>query len=262
MQAKPVILIIEKEEAEINKLKTVLGGLYKLEIIETTVEAVTKINDNKQKYSIIIVGLDMPILNGYLFCQTLKKDIDVRDIPIIITGLEIDFDKVAQIDGLRMGEFDRLMKPFENKMILSLVEINIEKKKMFQRMQTADYFDVNTNLCKPEFFREILNLEILKASKLKIGLNCLAMRVDTSEARENLLALIKSTCRHYDIASEIGDKIFFVFPRTDTKAGEIIFNRFNSLIYGLNIQSYYYEPGKTDPKEFAADVLDDNLVNL
>jgi CheY-like chemotaxis protein len=255
MNSKPNILIVDKEETEINKFKTVLGGLYNLDVVETTTEAVNLVNSNKQKYSVIIVALDMPVLNGYLFCLSIKKDVAVRDIPIIITGNIIDFNRTEPVEGLRIGEYDRLITPCENKTILDVVEINIEKHKMLISLSDEDYIDESAGLYSFNYFLKALDIEIMKANKLKVSFNCLEIKAIEPEVKENLLSLIKNTYRYYDVASYHNDRILLLLPRTTAREGDLVVNRFNSVIYGLNTRSFYYEPGLTDVREFKSDLF-------
>jgi CheY-like chemotaxis protein len=255
MDSRPNILIVEKEEVEVNRLKTILGGLYNIDIIKTTTEAITKVSENKDKYSIIIVSLNMPVLNGYLFCYSLKKDINVRSIPVIITGTIVDFNKTEPVEGLRIGEYDRLINPFDNKIVIDLLEINIEKKKMLERLNSRDIIEKTTGLFNFEYFKEALNIEIMKANKLNTSLNCLNIVVWEPEVKENLLAVIKNTHRYYDVIAFHQNRILLLLPRTTQREGELIANRFNSVIYGLNTRIFFYEPNKTDVMEFKSDVL-------
>ncbi|MEW5821471.1 MAG: hypothetical protein AB1782_14865, partial [Cyanobacteriota bacterium] len=191
MKSKPHILIVEREESEINKLKTVLGGIYNVLVVGTTPEAITEISNDKEKYSLIIVALNMPVLNGYLFCLSLKKDIKVKDIPILITGTLVDFTKTEVPDGLRIGDYDRLISPFENKLVVDLVEISLEKKGMLKRLIKMNMIDEENPMHSKEYFEELLNLELLKAFKLDNTLNCLSIETSNDEIRENLISLIK-----------------------------------------------------------------------
>lgn len=262
MESKENILIIDYEEAEIIKLKTILGGVYNLDVVKTSTEAVNLVNSSKDKYSVIVVALNMPVLNGYLFCLSLKKDINIRNIPVIITGTHFDFKKEEPVEGLRIGEYDRLIKPFENKMVMDLIEINIEKKKMYERLESLEVIDSDTNLYTLAYFKEALDLEILKASKMETTFNCLTIKITEPEVRENLMSLIKTTCRYYDVISSHNDKILLLLPRTNEREAALIVNRFNTVIYGLSMDLHYYDPRVTDVFEFKNDILVQSFQKL
>lgn len=262
MESKPNILLIEKEEDEINKLKTILGGISNLDIIGTTTEAVTILNENKEKYSLIIVALNMPVLNGYLFCLTLKKDIKIRDVPIIITGTLVEFTKTEITDGLRIGDYDKIIRPYENKLVVDLVDISLEKKKMLERLNELGRLDENDTLHSVEYFKEMLDLELLKASKLETTLNCLSIKTSNDDVRENLLSLIKNACRHSDLACEFNDRILLLLPRTADQEGLMICNRFNSVIYGLHIDRLFYDPTRMDTNYFKSELWGSSLYSL
>ena len=135
MNGKSNILLVERQEADIHKIRSILGGLYNLYVVESTTEAITRIKNDKDKFSVILSALDMPVLNGYMFAYTLKKDLNVCDIPIIISATIIDFAKTNVVEGLRIGDYDKITKPYENKLVIDLIEINIAKKSMLEHLK-------------------------------------------------------------------------------------------------------------------------------
>lgn len=256
------ILIINNNENEINQLNTILGGIYNLEIIGTTTEAISLINADPNIYSIIIVALNMPVLNGYLFCLTIKKDMNVRDIPIIITGSLVEFNSQDPVSGLRIGEYDTINTPFRNKTVLDLVELNVEKKKMFERLKAKGITAEETTLHTPIYFREVLDLEILRAARLNTTLSCLSIKPNQPEVRENLLSLIKNTCRYYDVGCSYDDRVLLLLPCTTFREGEMIVSRFNTIIYGLSIELFFFDPTKMDALEFKREIFRENIQRL
>src|SRR3989339_577460 len=169
MDSKPNILIVEKDEAEINKFRTILAGISNLQVIETTTEAISHISDNRNKYHLIITSLNMPVLNGYLFCYTVINDL-------------------------------KITRPYDGKLVTDIVEINIEKKKMIERLKAQGKFDEDTTLHSEEYFEELLMLELLRAYKLETTLNCMIVESINEEIEANLISVIKSTCRNSDLA--------------------------------------------------------------
>lgn len=265
MDSKPNILIVEKDETEINKFKTILGGISNLQIIETTTEAISHISDNRNKYHLIVTGLDMPVLNGYLFCYTIINDLKIYDIPLVITGNLIDFRKTEVTEGLRIGDYDKITRPYDGKLVTDIIEINIEKKKMIERLKAQGKFDEDTNLHSPEYFEELLMLELLRASKLETTLNCMKVESINEEIEANLISVIKSTCRNSDLAcickGKFKNKLIILLPRTADNEGRMIAGRINSVIYGLHITRMFFNPTTMSVEEFKAELFEGTMQN-
>lgn len=82
---------------------------------------------------LILMDVSMPEINGYEYCQALKKDIKTRDIPIIfISALTSVTDRVR---GFECGAEDFIMKPFEKQELLSRVRIHLKSYHVLQDLK-------------------------------------------------------------------------------------------------------------------------------
>jgi len=122
MGSKPHILVVDDEMGPRESLKMILNPYYTIHIAERGTQ-VTEILD---KFPIDLVTLDlkMPGLNGINVLELVKqKDPDIE--AIIITGYgSLD----TAIEGLRLGAFDYISKPFDVNHILSLVKRGLERR--------------------------------------------------------------------------------------------------------------------------------------
>jgi adenylate cyclase len=64
----------------------------------------------KQKFSLVLLDLMMPDLNGDEVLKLIKSDPDKRDIPVIMISADTDAEKVSQC--IEFGADDYLSKPF------------------------------------------------------------------------------------------------------------------------------------------------------
>ncbi len=78
---------------------------------------------------LILLDITMPDMDGYEFCELLKKDVKTREIPIIfISAMD---DKEDKIKGFKLGAVDFIAKPFE----LEEVTLRINNHLRIYRMQ-------------------------------------------------------------------------------------------------------------------------------
>jgi diguanylate cyclase (GGDEF)-like protein len=74
---------------------------------------------------LVLVDYQMPIMNGLEVCHTVKKDILLRHLPVImVTGKGEVNDKV---DGLDAGADDYVVKPFEPKELLARIRMVLRR---------------------------------------------------------------------------------------------------------------------------------------
>jgi putative two-component system response regulator len=82
---------------------------------------------------LILLDINMPELNGYEVAETIKSDMQLKDIPIIlITALSSIEDKLK---GFEKGAVDYITKPFMLEEVLVRVETHLKLKEARQLLQ-------------------------------------------------------------------------------------------------------------------------------
>ncbi len=83
---------------------------------------------------LILLDISMPDMDGYEFCELLKKDIKTRNIPIIfISAMNSPEDKVK---GFKVGAVDFISKPFELEEVTMRVNNHLKIYKMQQELES------------------------------------------------------------------------------------------------------------------------------
>jgi diguanylate cyclase (GGDEF)-like protein len=99
---------------------------------------------------LILLDVNMPEMNGYEVCQTLKAQEKFQAIPIIfISAADQLFNKVQ---AFRVGAVDYITKPFHLEEVLIRVENQLNQKRLYRQLQKQN------NLLKNEI-SERLNVE-------------------------------------------------------------------------------------------------------
>ena len=117
------ILAIDDDQAILNYLKIFLLQTGKFEVCtmhdSTKVFGVLK-NGN---FDFLILDMDMPDVTGLDILEYIKKKhIDI--ITIVITGVE-DID--LAINAMKLGTYDYLLKPIDEKKLLDILEVSVDK---------------------------------------------------------------------------------------------------------------------------------------
>ncbi len=82
---------------------------------------------------LILLDISMPDMDGYEFCELLKKDVKTRNIPIIfISAMNATEDKIR---GFKVGAVDFISKPFEVEEVTMRVNNHLKIYKMQQELE-------------------------------------------------------------------------------------------------------------------------------
>lgn len=82
-------------------------------------DAIEKISNLSEDVDLVITDLNMPNLDGYGLIETLRKNDQHRDTPIIILSSEEGEDDRQR--GIQVGATSYLVKPFKSQLLLSEV---------------------------------------------------------------------------------------------------------------------------------------------
>ncbi len=74
----------------------------------------------KEKPGLIVLDITMPVMNGIEMLEKLKREPELKDIPVIMLTAESGKDNVMQI--VKMGVKDYMVKPFKGEDLIARVE--------------------------------------------------------------------------------------------------------------------------------------------
>ncbi len=131
------ILIVEDEQrlAEILKRHLEDSG-YKAEIASDGY--VGKHMVEKNRYNLIILDINLPLMNGYDLCKEIRKT--NHDVPIImLTALGTTDNKVTGFDS---GADDYILKPFDLRELLARVNVCLRRSVANTRTEKLSIADL------------------------------------------------------------------------------------------------------------------------
>lgn len=108
-----------------------------------------------QKPDLILLDIMMPGMDGYEVCKILTNDEETKDIPIILVTAKVDSNDVAE--GLKVGAFDYIKKPFDKIELIARINSALRyaemKKKTIQQEKyqifEATVFTANHEIKQP-----------------------------------------------------------------------------------------------------------------
>ncbi len=81
-----------------------------------------------QNFDIILLDIQMPEMDGYQALEQITSDINLRDIPVIMTTAMEDLDSVVKC--IELGAEDYLTKPVNPVLLRARVNASLEKKRL------------------------------------------------------------------------------------------------------------------------------------
>jgi len=122
MEERPNILVVDDEIGPRESLKVILKPYYNVIAVEKPTDAIQMLD--QVPVDLVTLDLKMPGLSGTKVLEKIKQhDPDIE--AIIITGYgSMD----TAVEGLRLGAFDYISKPFDVNHILALVRRALERR--------------------------------------------------------------------------------------------------------------------------------------
>ncbi len=149
------ILVIEDEPKIANSLRSgLIENDYVVDVAYAGDEGLKFFKENN--YSLIILDINLPVINGYELCRIFRTENSVVPIIILTSLVELD-DKIK---GYDMGADDFIVKPFEFKELL--LKIRVFLKRTHSGNQSS---------------------RILKAGDLEMKAGDLEMNLDSKEVK-------------------------------------------------------------------------------
>jgi len=109
-----LVLIVEDEAINREILSMILSSQYDVLCAENGREALEVIREKKDRLSMILLDINMPVMNGTELLKILSADEELRAIPVIV----LTSDKNAELESLELGALDFIMKPYDMPQII------------------------------------------------------------------------------------------------------------------------------------------------
>lgn len=155
---------------------------YKVETASDGLEALDQ--TRKLMPSLILLDVAMPGMDGFQVCQTLKRDENLKEIPIIF--LSAHSDQVDKLRGFQVGGVDYVTKPFHFHEVAARVAAHIElfrqkKENEELRLNEQTYFD-KVNQLKNELIHTMTHDLKNPLTSIKLSVSLLQRMLELDDA--------------------------------------------------------------------------------
>jgi len=132
-KVKSTLLVVDDVAENLDLLVYALGSAYTVRVATDGRSALRSAEDVAP--DLIVLDIMMPEMDGYEVCRLLKKNKNLREIPVIfVTGLHEATEKVK---GFSVGGVDYLAKPFDISEIRARVATHLKLSHQRRELQNA-----------------------------------------------------------------------------------------------------------------------------
>jgi signal transduction histidine kinase len=146
---QPLILLVD----DIVENLKVLGNIFKNEGFQIAIasngEAAISIARSKLP-DLILLDVQMPGMDGFEVCKTLKNEVQTKDIPILFLTAKTESEDI--IKGFELGAVDYITKPFNNNELLARVRTHTELQLTKRKLENSNKELKNLVATKDKFF--------------------------------------------------------------------------------------------------------------
>ncbi len=131
-QADVSILITDDDEVNRELLSHRLANFgYRIFTAKDGVEALAQMQ--QRQFSLVLLDIDMPKLDGFQVLRKMKADDALRDIPVVMVTAKDDLESTVKC--IELGADDHIPKPFDPVLLRARVSSCIEKKRFFDEKE-------------------------------------------------------------------------------------------------------------------------------
>ena len=159
------VLVVDDEEINRDILGNILGDQYEVDFAENGKKAHEMLHDRMTRYSLVLLDLLMPEMDGFELLGLIRTEEATANIPVIVMTSE----KPAEVRSIKQGADDFITKPYDMpEVILARCERIIQLYEDKSIIRSAEK-DELTDLYTKEFFHEYIR---------QIDRNCSDLNMD------------------------------------------------------------------------------------
>ena len=126
------ILVVDDEQETVELVRLILKAEgFRVYSTNNGKEAIRFLDKNPEKPNLVLLDIQIPKVNGLDVCRWIKSHPQLKSIPVFM--FTVLASKEDRISGEEAGADVYLTKPFSPDVLLSLIELYLDKSEMIQR---------------------------------------------------------------------------------------------------------------------------------
>ncbi|MDO9314094.1 MAG: diguanylate cyclase [Burkholderiaceae bacterium] len=173
-QPVPSLLLVDDDPATIQVLAHMLAGLGHLRFALSAADALNLAHESVP--DVVLVDAEMPGMNGFDFCATMKADPDLAEVPVIFVSGHGHVE--TEVACFAVGAADFIRKPPAAEVVVARVRTQLRLKALSDALRREALVDGLTGLANRRRFDDQLRIECDRALRSGEPLSLLMIDVD------------------------------------------------------------------------------------
>jgi diguanylate cyclase (GGDEF)-like protein len=240
------VLVVDDDEITIQILKTAINK-YDISTVRTGAQAIEFCRATPP--DLVLLDIEMPSMDGFQVCSTLKADEVTADIPVIF--ITSHGSREVEDKGWKVGCVDFIRKPISIGATVNRINSQLTLKFMSDKLKGYAYQDGLTALNNRRHFDMFLSTQIKLATRNHTPLGLLIVDIDHFKKfndefghlagddclKEVAKVLQQSANRPTDFSSRYGGEEFsIVLPSTDKEGVFAVATRIAQAVRDIDVE--------------------------
>lgn len=139
-------------------------------------QALGILQSSEKEIDLILLDVMMPVMSGLDVLAQVKRNPETDNIPVILVTANADDQNVAE--GLDMGAFDYIIKPYSLVVLLARVRAALREKERQDLLEKWATTDPLTELYNRRHFFDLADRELERSRRLKSELSFIMLDID------------------------------------------------------------------------------------
>lgn len=129
---KICVLIVDDDANNLQVLGNILKELHYH--VEFALDGIEALNWLQQKeFDLVLLDIAMPRMDGFEVCTSIKKNEDLKHIPVIFITARVEIENAVK--GFKLGAVDYITKPFNKTELQSRISTHIDLKRSHDELK-------------------------------------------------------------------------------------------------------------------------------
>lgn len=168
------ILVIDDSPVQASLLKSILEDTYEVTTVHTAESGLHYAKTGG--YSLILLDVIMPSINGFELLTLLQRDANTRHIPVILITSLSDYQNEER--GLTLGAVDYISKPFHPLVVKARVNTHINLYRYRDQMKRQASLDQLTGVANRQYYNTVCLERWQEAVRLNLPISIGMMDID------------------------------------------------------------------------------------
>ena len=176
------ILIIDDSFVQATQLRTILENDYDITIAQTAEDGLGYVN--RQTFSLILLDVVMPGMDGFTLLKKLQEEIVTRSIPVILITSLADVENEER--GLVLGAVDYITKPLNPLIVKARVNTHIKLYSYRRQVEEQSKTDQMTGIANRREHDRCSVIKWKEASRLQVPFSVCMFDIDNFKAYNDM----------------------------------------------------------------------------